>query len=69
MSKERLMEPEFKPVADHALMVGFADKISDVAHAKVIALDKALATEMPAGMSSTNQLPMSVWFPSNTGRG
>jgi len=47
------MEPEFKPVADHALMVGFADKISDVAHAKVIALDKALATEMPAGMIET----------------
>ncbi len=47
------MEARFKPIADHALLVSFADEISDAAHAHVVALDKALATQPPVGMLET----------------
>lgn len=42
--------PTFTPVADHALLVSFADAITDEASAAVIALDRALAHSPPAGM-------------------
>jgi inhibitor of KinA len=47
------MEPQFKAIADHALLVTFAKDISDEAHAYVIALDKALAANAPQGMIET----------------
>lgn len=47
------MEPQFKDIADHALLVTFAEEISEEAHAQVIALDNALATDMPAGVIET----------------
>lgn len=37
------MEPQFKAIADHALLVSFAKDISQEAHACVVALDKAIA--------------------------
>ncbi len=43
----------FKPIADHALLVSFADQISDAAHAEVLALDHALQARPPAGMTET----------------
>jgi inhibitor of KinA len=47
------MEPQFKPVADHALLVTFSDAISEEAHAAVIALDRAIAADMPDGVIET----------------
>lgn len=47
------MQARFKPIADHALLVSFADEISDAAHAFVVALDKALADHAPSGMIET----------------
>ncbi len=47
------MEARFTPIADHALLVSFADEISDAAHASVVALDKALAASPPSGMIET----------------
>ena len=47
------MEPQFKAIADHALLVTFGKDISDEAHAYVIALDKALAANPPLGMIET----------------
>ncbi|MGJ8622490.1 MAG: 5-oxoprolinase subunit B family protein [Yoonia sp.] len=47
------MEPQFKDIADHALLVTFANEISEEAHAQVIALDTALAGDMPAGVIET----------------
>lgn len=47
------MEARFKPIADHALLVSFADEISDAAHASVVALDKALAGKPPVGVIET----------------
>ena len=44
------MTPTFKAVADHALLVTFADQISDAVHAKVVALDKAIASRAPLGV-------------------
>lgn len=43
------MKPQFKAIADHALLVSFADEISDDAHAMVLSLDDALAANPPAG--------------------
>ena len=43
------MQPQFKAIADHALLVTFADEISEAAHASVIALDHAIATNPPKG--------------------
>jgi len=42
--------PSYTPVADHALLVSFADAISDEANAAVIALDRALAASAPPGL-------------------
>lgn len=42
--------PRFSPVADHALLVEFADTIGDAAHAAVRALDQALAHAPCAGL-------------------
>ena len=47
------MEPQFKPVADHALLVTFSDTISEEAHAAVIALDQAIAADVPDGVIET----------------
>ncbi|PXW72537.1 inhibitor of KinA [Loktanella sp. PT4BL] len=47
------MEPRFKPVADHALLVTFSDVISEEAHAAVIALDQAIAADAPDGVIET----------------
>jgi len=47
------MEPQFKAIADHALLVSFAEEISEQAHAHVIALDAALAADMPEGVIET----------------
>ena len=47
------MEPWFKPVADHAVLVCFSDTQSDTSHAMVLALDKALAETPPTGMIET----------------
>mgnify|MGYP000303259782 FL=1 len=47
------MDPYFKAVADHALLVTFADQISDEAHASVIALDKAITSNPPDGIIET----------------
>lgn len=41
--------PKFDAIADHAVLVSFADTISDEAHAQVIALDQALAKNPPQG--------------------
>jgi inhibitor of KinA len=42
--------PRFLPVADHALLVEFADEIGDEAHHRVRRLDQALAADPPPGM-------------------
>lgn len=47
------MEPQFKAIADHALLVTFSDGISKEAHSAVIALDHAIATNMPEGVIET----------------
>ena len=47
------MQPQFKAIADHALLLTFADEISEAAHAAVIALDHAIATNPPEGMIET----------------
>jgi len=47
------MEPWFKPVADHALLVCFSETHDERAHARVIALDKAIAANPPKGMIET----------------
>ena len=47
------MDAQFKPVADHALLVSFADTLSEEAHAHVIALDGALAADPPVGVIET----------------
>lgn len=44
------MEPRFKAIADHALLVTFAEDISDAAHGSVLALDAALTAHPPDGM-------------------
>ena len=47
------MEPCFASIADHALLVTFADDINDEAHALVIALDKAIAADVLVGVIET----------------
>ncbi len=42
--------PRFRAVADHAVQVEFAETLSDDAHAAVLALDLALASDPPRGM-------------------
>lgn len=47
------MELQFKAIADHALLVIFAEDINDEAHAAVIALDNAIASDLPVGVIET----------------
>lgn len=47
------MQAQFKAIADHALLVSFAEEISEEAHAAVIALDKAIAADVPSGVIET----------------
>ncbi|WP_435140938.1 5-oxoprolinase subunit B family protein [Pseudopelagicola sp. nBUS_19] len=47
------MKPQFKAVADHALLVTFADQICEDAHGYVIALDKAITAQLPEGVIET----------------
>ncbi len=47
------MDPQFKAIADHALLVTFAEEISDAAHGAVLALDAALGANPPDGMIET----------------
>lgn len=47
------MRAQFTAIADHALLVSFSDEINDEAHATVIALDKAIASNMPTGVIET----------------
>lgn len=47
------LAPTFKPVAERALLVSFATQISDAAHARVIALDRAIGADPPAGLVET----------------
>lgn len=47
------MIPQFKHIADHAVLVTFADEISEEAHALVIALDTAIAANPPKGLVET----------------
>ena len=42
--------PRFKPVADCALLVAFAEDVSDEAHARVLALDRAIGDAPIAGL-------------------
>lgn len=43
--------PRFTPVADHALLVSFADAISDASSAAVMALDQSLARSPCVGLA------------------
>jgi inhibitor of KinA len=45
--------PQYRPVADHAVMVIFADTISDAAHAAVLHLDRALNATPFAGFTES----------------
>lgn len=45
--------PTFIPVADHALLVQFADTISDAVTASVQMLDKAINDDAPLGLRET----------------
>jgi len=47
------MKAQFSAIADHALLVTFAQELSDAAHAHVIALDMALGTNVPVGVIET----------------
>ncbi len=47
------MLPQFKAIADHALLVTFAEDISDAAHRDVLALDAALSATPPVGLIET----------------
>lgn len=47
------MEPTFTAIADHALLVSFADEINQDAHATVVSLDQAIAAHPPAGVVET----------------
>lgn len=47
------MEAQFKAIADHALLVIFAEQISEEAHARVVALDKALGVDTLIGVIET----------------
>lgn len=43
--------PQYRPVADHAVMVVMGDRITDIAHAAVLQLDHALAAQPFAGFT------------------
>jgi inhibitor of KinA len=43
------MDARFTAIADHALLITFADELGDAVHAHVVALDRAIAADPPAG--------------------
>lgn len=45
--------PHYRPVADHAVMVSFADAINDAAHAAVLQLDRAVNASPFAGFAES----------------
>ncbi len=47
------MGAAFTAIADHALLVSFAQEISETAHAYVVALDKAICADTPPGVIET----------------
>ena len=47
------VQATFRPVAEHALLVSFADEISEAAHTRVLALDQAIADAAPTGVVET----------------
>ncbi|MEM9426392.1 MAG: allophanate hydrolase subunit 1 [Pseudomonadota bacterium] len=47
------MFPQFKTIADHALLVTFSDEVSDEAHELVMALDAAIAADPAPGVIET----------------
>lgn len=47
------METQFRAIADHAMLVSFSDVINEKAHASVIALDRAITSNMPTGVIET----------------
>jgi inhibitor of KinA len=53
METELITQARFKPVADHALLVIFADEISNAANQSVIALDHAIAAAGIHGLCET----------------
>ena len=55
------MEAQFKAIADHALLVTFAEQISEEAHAKVVALDRALGVDIPIGVIETVPALVNLW--------
>lgn len=44
------MEPEFTPIADCALLVTFAEEITEQVHASIVALDHAISRLNPVGV-------------------
>ncbi len=48
-----MISAKFTAIADHALLVSFADELSDDAHQSVMALDKVIADAPPYGLSET----------------
>lgn len=44
-------KPRLTPVADHALLVEFAETIGDAAHAAVLDLDRVLSAALPPGVT------------------
>lgn len=44
-------KPRLTPVADHALLVEFAEAIGDAAHVAVLHLDRALSAALPPGVT------------------
>ncbi len=48
-----MMNPSFTPIADHALLVTFAEDISEEAHAAVLSLDEIIAADPPKGVIET----------------
>lgn len=47
------MTPQFKAIADHAVLVTFSKDVSEQAHACVVSLDNAIAAHPPAGCIET----------------
>lgn len=47
------MKAQFKAIADHALLVTFAEEMSEEAHANVVALDMAIGADIPTGVIET----------------
>lgn len=47
------MHADFQAIADHALLITFADTISAETHASVVALDKSIAANPPIGVIET----------------